>query len=123
MKHPLEEVEIKNALIESTRLGLEDRGIMTFNLGLDYGGEGQGAGGYVLDTPIKDKKGKFIKRVGGAHSMSLIMEILDVVGVANWEDLKGTHIRVKASHTEVHAIGNLLEDNWLNFEEFFNTHK
>lgn len=111
--------EVKNAKINSTMLGMEDHGIMSFYLYLDYGGGGQGAGGYCLDKPLKDEKNKFIKRVGTSAGLSVIMEILNTVGVTKWEDLKGKHIRVRASFSKVEAIGHLLEDRWLDFEEFF----
>jgi len=115
----MSESEIKNAVIESTMLGVEDRGIFSFSLTLNYGGSGQGAGGYVLDKPIKDKNGTFIKREATSLAGKLIMKILDVVGVEKWEDLKGQHIKVRASWDSVYAIGNFLEDKWLDFEEFF----
>jgi len=114
------DIEIKNAIITSTMLGIEDHGVFSFSLGLDYGGGGQGAGGYCLDEPIKHK-GKFQKRQGTAIGTELIAEILRVVGVMKWEDLKGKHIRVKASHFKVYAIGHILKDDWLDFETFFAT--
>lgn len=111
-------MEIKNAIITSTMLGIEDHGIMSFYLYLDYGNSAQGAGGYSLDTPIK-KGDTFLRRVGTAEGLSLIMEILQIVDVEKWEDLKGRHIRVKADHDKVYAIGHFLKDKWLNFEQFF----
>jgi len=104
-------METKNAKIQSTMLGIEAHGIMTFFLGLDYGGSGQGAGGYMLlsSKPEQDKN---------AFGIAIIREILRVVGVEKWEELKGKHVRVKSSWDEVIAIGNIIEDNWLNFEEF-----
>lgn len=117
------EVEEKNAIIESTMLGIESHGMMSFYLYLDYGDSSmQGAGGYCLDMPVKDSEGDFLKRVGTAVGTDLIMEILRVVGVDKWEDLKGEHIRVKSNHCKVEEIGNFLKDEWLNFEEFFNKH-
>jgi len=111
-------METKNAIIESTMLGIEDHGIMSFYLYLNYGGSGQGAGGYCLDTPIKEN-GTFLRRVGTAEGLSLIMEIMEVVGVQKWEDLPGKHIRVKANQGKVYVIGNILKDKWLDFELFF----
>lgn len=109
-------MEIKNALIDWTQLGYEDHGILTFCLYLDYGDGGhQGAGGYALDSYDKAKK----KRVSHAVAMECVAEILRVVGVDSWEKLKGKHVRVKADWNRVYAIGNLLKDRWLNFEEFF----
>lgn len=111
-------METKNALITGTMLGIEDHGIMSFMLYLSYGGCGQGAGGYALDTPVKEN-GKFLCRIGTAEGLSMIMRILEVVGVGKWEDLKGKHIRVKADLSAVHAIGNILKDDWLDFTSFF----
>ena len=111
-------LEIRNGKITETFLGIEDHGIFTFMLYLDYGGSGQGAGGYGLDTPIK-VGGTFVRRIGTAGGMSLIMEILSVVGVEKWEDLKGKHIRVKSDYDKVHAIGNIIKDKWVDFKLFF----
>lgn len=108
------EIETKNALIESTMLGKEDHGMMSFFLHLIYGDSGQGAGGIRLDQWNKEKN----CNEGTAYGMSLIMRIMEVVGVDKWEDLKGKHIRVKCSWAKVHAIGNLLKDDWIDFDEF-----
>jgi hypothetical protein len=108
-------METKNAVIESTMLGYESHGLLTFMLHLDYGGSGQGAGGYRLDRYDKEKQ----KTLGTAIGLGAIAEVLKVVGVDKWEDLQGSHIRAKCSHSKVYAIGHLLEDKWLNFEEFF----
>ena len=117
-------IETKNALITSTMLGIEDHGIMSFFLYLDYGDSGhQGAGGYCLDEPLKDRNGRFIRRVGSANGMDLIMKILEVVDVEKWEDLPSKHIRVKAEYTKVHAIGHITKDKWLDFDEFWSEMK
>lgn len=112
----MSDVETKNAKITGTMLGWEDHGILSFMLYLDYGSGGcQGAGGYCLDDYCKHKD----KRIGTASGLNLIMRIMKIVGVEKWEDLKGKHIRAKAEHCRVHAIGNLLKDDWLDFEQFF----
>ena len=72
--------ELKLGRITSTRLGKEDHGILTFWLDLDYGGTGQGFGGYSL---------------GGDFTSTVIEGILEAVGVDNWEDLKGEVVWVK----------------------------
>jgi len=101
-------MEIKNARIESVSLGYEDHGILTCMLHLDYGGSGQGFGGYVLDYYNKDIE----ERVGTAYGMEFIILILKTVGVEKWEDLVGKNIRVKAEDTKIIAIGHILKDNW-----------
>lgn len=111
----MNEVEIKNARITSTMLGYEDHGILTCMLMLDYGDCGaQGFGGWALDKYVK----QIDARVGTEYGMQFIVEILKTVGVEKWEDLIGKHIRVKAEHFKVHAIGNLLRDTWFSPEEF-----
>lgn len=112
-------MEVKNAKIKSTMLGIEDHGIMTFYLHLDYGGSGQGAGGYALDEWSEVLK----ERIGAPFGIDLILLILKSVGVEKWEDLPGTYIRVKADYGKVYAIGNTLTDNWLDFGIFFGAHK
>lgn len=92
--------EVINAKIESTMLGFEDHGLFTFWLRLDYGGGGQGFGGYVL---------------GKSYTTDIITGILKTVGVDNWEDLKGQHIRVEKGigfNGIILRIGHFLEDKW-----------
>ena len=109
--------EIKNALIVSTSLGKEDHGIMTCFLHLDYGGSGQGFGGYSFQCG-KDNQVK-----GSAFGMDFIMEILRVVGAPSWEKLPGMHIRVKAEHSKVHGIGHIIKDVWFHPQELSDLHK
>lgn len=107
-------MRIQNAKITGTMLGFEDHGIFTFMISLDYGGSGQGAGGYALDG--WDEKTK--SRKGWKFGIDFISRILAVVGVETWESLPGKSIRVKSDFNKVLAIGNFLEENWLDFDEF-----
>lgn len=99
----MEIVEIRNAIIKDVYLGKEGHGIMTFMIGLDYGGVSQTFGGYSL-------KGK---------SYGIIEKILDLVGVDNWDELVGKSIRVRSGVAQVHEIGNFLKDEWLNPKDYF----
>lgn len=119
MKDKSDLLETRNARITSTTLGNHDRGFFTFSLGLDYGDTRQTCGGLVLDSWDKANS----KRTGWKFGIDLIARILEVVGVDNWEDLKGKHIRVKCTWSSVDAIGNLLKDDWLNFSEFAEARK
>ena len=83
--------EIKNARIKDTRLGMAQGNILTFNIDLDYGGGGQGFGGYALDGPDGNNG-----RIGSAFGMEAIRRVLETVGVDRWEDLPGKHVRVVA---------------------------
>lgn len=93
--------EIKNATIERTMIGIEDHGILTCMLHLDYGGSGQGFGGYEITL----------------NAGQWIQKIIETVGVEKWEDLKGKHIRVESEHSKVYKIGHIIEDRWFNPEE------
>jgi len=106
-----DKIEVKNAIIESVRLGKE-RG--TFIVGwiyLDYGGSSQGFGGHVLYIDGKrnntDYTGHFIWRV------------LDTVGVDEWAGLVGKSVRVKSDWGKVHAIGHFIKDKWFNVADEF----
>lgn len=98
--------EIHNAKITGTMLGIEGHGIFTSFVYLEWEGAGIGVGGYTL---------------GGQPGIDFIKEILEVVGVDKWEDLKGKYCRVETGGLGAPAkgIGNILEDKWLNPKEFF----
>ena len=107
--------ETHNALITHTMLGVEDHGILTFWLTLDYGGSGQGAGGWVLDEYDKGLG----RRVGTTLAADVVLALLKTLRVGKWEDLPGTHVRVRRTNTKVEAIGHIMRDDWLDFEAFF----
>jgi len=110
-------IEEKNATIKSTFLGIEDHGFFTFYLHLDYGGSGQGAGGYVLDVSADNKNQSTDAKL--AKSLRIIEKILKIVGVEEWEQLPGRYIKVKADHNRVYAVQNILGGEWLDFDEYF----
>ena len=88
--------EIVNARIESTMLGNEDHGIPTCYLTCRFGCATQGFGGYDLRH----------------YGLTFITEVLRVVGVSQWEDLRGKVVRIKRSDGLIRAIGNIIEDVW-----------
>lgn len=98
--------KVHNALISSTMLGIEGHGIMSSFLYLEWESSGIGFGGYSL---------------GGKVGIDYIEEILKVVGVEKWEDLKGKYVRVELEtwNGPATAIGNITKDKWLNQKEFF----
>jgi hypothetical protein len=105
----------RNAKITQTYLGMQDNGLMTFFVALDYGGAGQAAGLYALDRPAVE--GQAFPRVGKAPAATMICELLRTLEIKSWEQLPGTACRVIAKADKVVAIGNLLKDAWVNFEE------
>lgn len=94
--------EIRNARIRKTFLGIEDHGLLTFTLDLDYGGSGQGFGQYVL---------------GGEFGCKAIRAVLETVGVDRWEDLPGKHVRTDAEWTRIHRLGHIIDERWLDLAE------
>lgn len=101
-----EPVEITNAVIKSATFDTE-RGLSAW-LSLDYGGTAQGFGGYLLYAPsgwkAHEHKGNF-----AGH---FIWRCLEIAEVDDWSKLKGRTIRVKRSHSKVHAIGHIIKEDW-----------
>lgn len=109
--------EIQNAEIKSTMLGYEDHGILTWFLHLNFGGSGQGFGGYAMDSYSKTKEKRIPSEILGVH----LQQILEVVGVEKWEDLEGKHVRIKREegwNGKIIALGNFLEDKWFNPSDY-----
>lgn len=108
---------IENARITSTMLGVEDHGIMTCYLFLEFENGGCGFGGYALDTYDKEAEG----RVGTAAGMQMIAEILEPVGAESWEELPGKFIRCENEGWggKITRIGNIIKDKWFSPEDFF----
>ena len=105
-----DEFEIRNAIIKSTQITNSDHGCLTIWLNLDYGGSGQGFGGFSLYNPKQNSKN---------YAGLFIWRVLEVVDVTSWEHLVGKTIRVKSKHSEINAIGHVIEDSWFNPSEEF----
>ena len=114
--------EIKNYRITSTNLGYAADGIFTFYLHLK-GADGihVSVGGYALDSPDTLGIGLLAKRTLTVKGAALIAKILDTVGVADWEGLKGQYIRVEDNGlgTYITKFGNLIEDKWIDLGDYF----
>ncbi len=108
-------METVNAVIRSTMLGIEDHGILTAMITLEFDGACQGFGGYALDEPVKNKKGDFVRRRGVAFGAEFILQVLNTVGVSKWEDLPGKNIRVvreEGINGLIVKIGHIVKDKW-----------
>lgn len=97
---------IRNAKIARTALGYEDHGIFTAMLYLEWGGGGQGFGGYGLDQYVKDSD-----RIGTAAGLTFVMRCCETAGVATWEQLVGKHIRIEHDWSKIHRIGHITDDD------------
>ena len=91
-------METKNAIIKSVEIAIEDHGLLTAWVHLDYGCAEQGFGGYALDKSA----GVFLRRV------------MEVVGVSSWDALRGKSVRVLGDHSKLIALGNIVLDKWFN---------
>lgn len=99
--------EIKNATIESAEIDGDCHGLLSAWVYLDYGGAGQGFGGYVLYLPKS-----FTHHELKSHAGHFIYRVLEVAGVEKWSDLKGKTVRVDADYSSVKGIGHIVKDDW-----------
>lgn len=108
---------IKNAKITSTYLG-EDHGCMTLNLYMEGAGFGIGYGGYVLGYYNMEPKPS---NEYSGNGMNAIGKLLAVLGVDSYEELPGKFVRIELDGPlgRVVRIGNILEDKWFSFKEYF----
>lgn len=95
--------ETKNAQITYTKIEIEDHGILTLWIGLDYGGTAQAFGGYDVRRNLS----------------TWVQKIFEVLEVREWDDIKGKTIRVKSNHSSVYAIGHFMKDKWFAPKEIF----
>jgi len=107
---------IENAKIMDTMLGFDEHGIATFNLQFELELGCIGYGGYVLYSP-----GVNGKCTGSAFGCTAIFELLQVVGIDSWEQLKGKYCRldIEEGRGPVKRIGNLVKDRWYDLGEIF----
>ena len=100
----------RNAIIKSARLSTEDYGVLTAWLDLDYGGGGQGFGGYNLYNPGAGN------RVSRNYAGHFIYRCLEIAGVDRWDQLPGKTIRVNLDQDGlgglIQGIGHIVEDKW-----------
>lgn len=105
-------IEVKNAIITAVRIDAER--CLSAWLDLDYGGSGQGFGGFVLYMPpysgLEPEKAEL--RFLGNYAGVFIHRCIEIGGVERWEQLPGKTIRVRCEHVKVHAIGHIVKDDW-----------
>lgn len=97
-------MEMRNAVIRSAVIEIEDHNFLTAWLHVEYSGGGQGFGGWVLDGPYL---ATFVRRC---------MEIADV---RQWDHLVGKPIRIWGDSGKIHGIAHFTKDGWFNVEAEF----
>jgi len=107
---------IKNGKITSTMLGIEDHGIMTFFLTVQWPGSGCSFGGYSLDAYGGEGEPRRSSGVG----YQAIRRILETLGVDRWEKLPGTLIRLEDEGPggRLTKIGHIMEERWFDLAEY-----
>lgn len=108
---------IYNAKITSTMLGVEDHGIMTFFIHLEWEGHGIGYGGYALDEPVKPY------RKGSGHGYQAIRHLLETLEVDKWEGLKNLFCRIDFDNGpgcsgKVIRIGHIIKEKWFDLASY-----
>lgn len=105
---------IKNAVIESARIGIERGFILTAWIHLNYGGMSQGFGGFSL----------FLDKSSSHHETSknrnyagiFISRVLEIAGAESWDDLVGKTIRVEkeSDFGSIIRVAHIIKDDWFN---------
>jgi len=113
----MEEPKEKNAKIKGVSLTMEDHGVLSAYLHLDYGGACQSFGNYELYSPYYYQTHQKQANFAG----HFIWRCMEIAGVERWEDVAGKTIRVRARHDGIDAIGNIIEDDWFYPSKDFKT--
>jgi hypothetical protein len=104
-------IETRNAVIVSATITNDDHGLLSAWVHLDYGGSGQGFGGYALYLPTSFTHGGMTQPNFAGH---FIWRVMEIAGVADWSKLAGKTVRAKCEHSKVHAIGHIVKEDWFN---------
>ena len=108
----MKDIKIQNAIIEAATISYGDRGFLDVWITMDYGGSGQGFGGYTLYLP-KSFSHHTIESPAGHH----IFRCMEIAGVTNWDKMKGKSVRVLTENGLIKAIGHIVKDDWFNPSE------
>lgn len=108
-------METRNAIITSATITNDEHGLLSAWITLDYGGSGQGFGGYALYLP-KNYQHAMNQRNYAGHFLWRVMEVADV---REWDKLTGKTIRVRCTHSKIIEIGHIIKDDWFNPEVEF----
>lgn len=113
---------IENVKITNTSITMEDHGILTFYIIVEGAGIRVNLGGYCIGSGYLGAQ-EFTAESGGG--LVAMMNIMNVVGVHQWEDLKGKYCRIKTEGrgSTVSIIGNIIENKWFDMKKFFEEYR
>jgi hypothetical protein len=89
---------IKNAIIGYTSLGIGDYGYLSAVIGVSHDSGSTGFGTHDLRYP--------------PYGINYLVKIMEVLEVGSWEELIGTHCRIKRYEDDTIAIGHIIKDQW-----------
>jgi len=110
-------METRNAIIESAEISIDDHGLLTAWVFLDYGDGGhQGFGGYALYLPKSFDHHSICGPAG-----HFIYRVMAIAGVTAWDKLAGRSIRVRSESPleRIHSIGHIVKNDWFCPEDDF----
>lgn len=100
----------RNAVIESATMDRGSYGVLTawVNMKIDN------FGGYALYLPES-----FKHHEAHGYAGHFIFRVMEVAGVAIWDDLLGKAIRVHGNRSGIDGIGHIIKDDWFYPENDF----
>jgi len=103
-----------NGRIKSSFLGFE-QGMFTVHLYIETAHGTWGWGHYEIDN--WDSKTQ--SRHGSEFGVDVLVRLLKVAGVNNWNDLVGKYVRILVKDNLIYSIGNIIQDEWICVPEMF----
>ena len=127
-KSSLEEIQarypkakIYNGQVVGTFMGVEDHGLFKFYIDIKFSGGNQAFGTLILDKPIYEDD-IFARRVGTAHGLTFIMDVMEALDIRRYEDFFGTKVRILQEHYRIHGIGNWIDEKWVFTDDYKTKH-
>ena len=111
----------RNAIIKSARIVNDDHNLLSAWLDLDYGGSGQGFGGFSLYLP--KSYAHHVQALKTNFAGHFIWRVMEIAEVTEWSRLVGKTIRALQEHQGVKAIGHIIRDDWFYPETDFGAMK
>lgn len=111
---------IQNGIVSSAEVTMDRGSFLSVWLHLDYGGSGQGFGGYVLGGTPDSKAGQ-MHATGPNFAAEFLVACMRVCDVEAFDKCAGKAIRVRRDreYGQIEAIGHITKDVWFSPTETF----